>query len=65
MTRLSWKIAAAHAKEKGKAPNPQEKELLERCLAHLEAEKALRSLPLTEAELKMLTGYQFLSLKPS
>ncbi len=42
----------------------RELELMRRCLAALEAETPLRNLELGEAELKMLRGYTFLSLKP-
>ncbi len=37
--------------------------VLEKCLAHLEEEKPLRTLNLDENELKALTGYQLLSRK--
>ena len=42
---------------------PRELELLEKLLAHCEAEKPLRALDLDEAALKMISGYRFLSLK--
>ncbi len=38
--------------------------IIEKCFAHLEEEKPLRSLGLSEDELKMLSGYQLLTLKP-
>lgn len=38
--------------------------IIEKCYAHLEEEKPLRSLGLSEDELKMLSGYQLLTLKP-
>jgi len=38
--------------------------VLEKCMEHLEAEKPLRTLVLDEAELKALTGYQLLTMKP-
>lgn len=38
--------------------------VIEKCYAHVEEEKPLRSLELTEEELKMLSGYQLLTLKP-
>jgi hypothetical protein len=38
--------------------------LLERMKAHLEAEKALRDLDLTPAEIRLTGGFGFLSLKP-
>lgn len=38
--------------------------VLEKCLEHLESEKPLRTLELDENELKALSGYQLLSLKP-
>ncbi|RME24642.1 MAG: redox-regulated ATPase YchF, partial [Deltaproteobacteria bacterium] len=41
----------------------QEGALLERCLAHLDASRPLRTLELTEQEAKALKGYQLLSLK--
>ncbi len=42
----------------------QEKTLLEQCLAHLEAEQPLYTLPLATEEDKRLRGFQFLSRKP-
>jgi len=44
--------------------NPRELELLERVLAHLESEKAIRDFELAPEEEKMLSGYRFLSQKP-
>jgi GTP-binding protein YchF len=44
--------------------NPRELELLERIQAGLEAEQPVRALPLTPDELKMISGYTFLSQKP-
>ena len=38
--------------------------LIEKCFAHVESEKPLRSLELNDEELKMLSGYQLLTLKP-
>lgn len=38
--------------------------LIEKCFAHVEAEKPLRTLELSDDELKILSGYQLLSLKP-
>ena len=38
--------------------------IIEKCIAHLEEEKPLRSLELDESDLKALSGYQLLSLKP-
>jgi hypothetical protein len=38
--------------------------LIEKCYAHVEAEKHLRTLTLDENETKMLSGYQLLTLKP-
>jgi len=38
--------------------------ILERCLAHLEQEKPLRTLGLTDEEKEPLSGFAFLSLKP-
>ena len=42
----------------------REKELMERCKAHLEDEKALRSLELSPEEQVTIAGFRFLSLKP-
>jgi GTP-binding protein YchF len=42
----------------------RERELMERCHAHLEAERPLRSLDLTAEERTTLAGFRFLSLKP-
>ncbi len=50
---------------KRKAPElAAERDLLQRCLAALEAEHPLRSEELTEDELKRLRGFTFLTLKP-
>ncbi|MGK9476071.1 redox-regulated ATPase YchF [Melioribacter sp. OK-6-Me] len=38
--------------------------VIEKCFSHCEAEKPLRTLGLDEAELKLLSGYQLLTLKP-
>ena len=38
--------------------------IIEKCFAHVELEKPLRSLDLSENELKTLSGYQLLTLKP-
>jgi GTP-binding protein YchF len=38
--------------------------VIEKCYAHLEEEKPLRTLSLSADELKMLSGYQLLTLKP-
>ena len=38
--------------------------LIEKCLAHVEEEKPLRSLVLDDQEIKILSGYQLLTLKP-
>ncbi|VAX25822.1 GTP-binding and nucleic acid-binding protein YchF [hydrothermal vent metagenome] len=38
--------------------------VIEKCYAHVEEEKPLRSLELSEEEFKMLSGYQLLTLKP-
>ena len=38
--------------------------VIEKCYAHVEEEKPLRSLDLSEEELKLLSGYQLLTLKP-
>jgi GTP-binding protein YchF len=43
---------------------PKEKELLERCLASLEAEQPLRQMELDIDDQKRLRGFQFLSEKP-
>jgi ribosome-binding ATPase len=53
---------------KGKAADPAvsaEMVVMERLKAQLEAEKPLRELGLTEAEIKPLRGYGFLTLKPA
>ena len=44
--------------------NPRELELLKRLATHLENEQALRSAELSEEELKLISGYAFLSQKP-
>ena len=44
--------------------NPQELGLLERIESHLEAEQPLRTLGLDASERKIVSGYQFLTLKP-
>lgn len=51
-------------RNKGTKGSDQETELLARCRTHLEAEGALRTLDFSEAEAKLLRGFQFLSLKP-
>ena len=54
-------------KQYGKRDNPsiqQEKALLEQCLAHLNAEKPLSVLAVSETDDKHLRGFQFLSRKP-
>ncbi len=38
--------------------------VIERCMNHIEQEKPLRTLPLEQAELRAIKGYQFLTLKP-
>lgn len=48
-------------KEKG---SDREKEAMEACLAHLEAEKPLRTLDLLPDQWELLKGYRFLSQKP-
>ena len=48
-------------RERGKAG---ETELLERCRAALEADRELRQLDLGETETELLSGFQFLTLKP-
>lgn len=55
------------AKQGGKRENPavqQEKDLLEECLAHLNEEKPLLTLPDIEEKVKTIRGFQFLSQKP-
>ncbi len=37
--------------------------VIEKCLAHVENEKPLRTLALDENEIKLLSGYQLLTLK--
>ncbi len=44
--------------------DPRELELQERIQAHLEGEQPVRSLGLSEAEEKMISGYAFLTAKP-
>jgi GTP-binding protein YchF len=44
--------------------NPRELAVLERIQAHLESEKPVRSLALEDADLKLMSGYRFLSQKP-
>ncbi len=44
---------------------PREKELIEKCIAHLEGERMLADLPLDAAEQRLLSGFPFLSAKPS
>jgi GTP-binding protein YchF len=43
---------------------PGEKELLERCMAHLEGERPLGSLGLAPEQLQLLAGFGLLSIKP-
>ncbi len=50
---------------KGERGFPREAELLERIQAHLEAERPLRSLELSEAEWAAFSGFGFLSRKPA
>jgi GTP-binding protein YchF len=38
--------------------------IIEKCFAHVEEEKPLRTLELSDDELKVLSGYQLLSMKP-
>jgi GTP-binding protein YchF len=42
----------------------QEQTMLEQCLAHVNEEKPLTTLPCVEGDLKLLRGFQFLSQKP-
>lgn len=44
--------------------NPRELEVQQKLLAHLESEKPLRGFELSDAERRLLSGYQFLSTKP-
>jgi GTP-binding protein YchF len=44
--------------------NPRELAVLERIQAHLESEKPVRSLALDDADVKLMSGYRFLSQKP-
>lgn len=44
--------------------NPGETKLFERIVAHLEGESPLRTMGLEEAERRLVSAYQFLSLKP-
>nr|MBA2565183.1 redox-regulated ATPase YchF [Gemmatimonadota bacterium] len=50
---------------KGERGFPREAELLERIGAHLESERALRSLDLSEGEWASFSGFGFLSRKPT
>jgi ribosome-binding ATPase len=50
--------------KKDNAPLQQEKDLLERCLAHLNEEQPLSTLDLLDNEEKTFRGFQFLSQKP-
>src|SRR3954470_10723201 len=51
--------------KKQKNPNLEvEKIALEKCKAHLEAERPLRELPLTAEERKSISGFLFLSQRP-
>jgi len=50
--------------KKDNAPLQQEKEVLEKCLAHLNEEKPISTLDLSDNEGKALSGFQFLSQKP-
>jgi len=49
---------------KGEKGQPREAELLARMKNHLEKEKPLRELPLTQDEWAIFSGYRFLSQKP-
>src|SRR5262249_14368302 len=51
-------------KKKKDAAQEHEKQVLEKCQAHLQAERPLRELELTTEERKSLTGFLFLSQKP-
>ena len=42
----------------------RELQIIEKCLAHVESEKPLRTLDLNDVEKKTLSGYQLLTLKP-
>jgi len=44
--------------------NPHEVRLMERIVAHLEQEHGLRTLALDDGEKRLVSGYQFLTLKP-
>ena len=52
------------AKYKGKTEHPLEPALFARFKAHLEAERPLRELELNSDELKTVSGYALLTLKP-
>ena len=45
-------------------PENEELDLLKRCLLHVEGEKPLLDMPLSQEEAKMIRGYMFLSRKP-
>lgn len=58
----------AELKRKGRTADKallDEQEIMQRMKAHLDAERPLRDLGLTEAEIKPLRGYGFLTLKPA
>lgn len=58
----------AELKRKGRTADKaivDELEIMQRMKAHLESDKPLRDLGLTEAEIKPLRGYGFLTLKPA
>lgn len=54
-------------KDRKKIKNPEldhEHDVLERCKKHLESDRPLREMPISEEDEKRIRGFQFLSLKP-
>ena len=58
------RLARLEEKKKLKPEEIEEKDLLEKCTAHLVEERPLRDLSLKQKELKLLSGFAFLTLKP-
>lgn len=65
MAQIETRLERMEKQYGKKGPSVQlEKELLEKCLDHLNNEKPLSMLALSEAEDKQVRGFQFLSRKP-
>jgi GTP-binding protein YchF len=62
-TRLT-RIAKEQKSQGQDAARQQEKAILERCMAHLEDEQPLRTLPLTPEDQKVTRSLQFLTRRP-